>query len=148
MVPIGSYSVYAQVDLSSNVEAATPEKLIRMLYDGALKAILAAQGHIRQHNISKKGESISKALAILGELSGSLNHEVGGEILRNLEALYDYMTRRLIQANVESSLEALEEVEKLLSGLRDAWAELAAHPESLPANLPETSMAGVIAKVV
>lgn len=144
MVPIESYSAYAQVDLASNVATATPEKLIRMLYEGALKAIWSAQEHTRQQNTSEKGQAISKALAILGELSGSLNHEIGGEISRNLEALYDYMSRRLLQANVENSLEALEEVEKLLSSLRETWVELLSHPE----NLSDKPMSGPLAKAV
>jgi len=140
MIPIRSYNAYAQVDLSTKVATASPEQLVQMLYDGALKAIWAAQGHVRQENISEKGQSISKALAIIEELTISLNHEVGGEISKNLEALYDYMTGRLIQANVKSSLEALEEVEKLLSGLREAWVEIA--------NLPDEAMAGTVAKAV
>jgi len=148
MVPIENYNIYAQVDLSSKVASATPEKLIRMLYDGALKSIWTAQEHTRQQNISEKGLSISKALAIIGELSGSLNHKVGGEISKNLEALYDYMTRKLLQANVESSLEALEEVENLLSGLRDAWTELSTHPEGLSDHFSDRTMVGAIAKAV
>ncbi len=140
MIPISSYNAYAQVDLSSKVATATPEQLVQMLYDGALKAIWSAQEHIRQKNIAEKGEAISKALAIIEELTTSLNHEVGGEISKNLEALYDYMTRRLVHANVKSSLEALEEVEKLLSGLREAWVEIA--------NLPDEAMAGAVAKAV
>ncbi len=145
MVQIGSYSTYAQVDLSSKVATATPENLVRMLYDGALKAIWAAQEHTRMQNIAEKGQSISKALAILGELSGSLNHEVGGEISRNLEALYDYMTRSLLQANVENSQEGLEEIENLLTGLRDAWTEISVISENHPGR---RSMAGAIAKAV
>lgn len=140
MLPIGNYNTYAQVDLSSKVATATPKELVKMLYDGALKAIWTAEEHIRQQNVPGKIEAISKALAIIDELSGSLNHEVGGEISKNLEALYDYIARRLVDANIKSSLEPLEEVASLLSGLREAWVEIA--------SLPDEAMAGAVAKAV
>ncbi len=129
MIPVGNYNAYAQVDLATTIAAATPIELVQMLYDGALKAIWAAQGHIMRKNISGKGESISKAIAIIEELNDSLNHDAGGDISRNLEALYDYMTGRLVRSNVDSDPAPLKEVEKLLSELSEAWEGIAKLPE-------------------
>ncbi len=140
MLSMGSHRAYAQVDLSGNVAAASPIRLVQMLYDGALKAIWAAQEHIKQQNVSGKGESITKAIAIVGELHASLNHEVGGEIAMSLSALYEYMTRRLLHANLKGDPQALKEVEQLLSALREAWVEIG--------NLPEEALETSKAKAV
>jgi len=129
MLSMESHRAYAKVDLTGNVASASPVRLVQMLYDGALKAIWAAQEHIKQQNVSGKGQSITKAIAIIGELDASLNHEVGGEISSRLSALYDYMTRRLLHANLKGDPLVLKEVEDLLSALREAWVEIANLPE-------------------
>lgn len=138
MNPAGSYNAYAQVDLSATVGTASPVKLIQMLYDGALKAIRVGQEQLKQGNISAKVESISKAIAIIEELNASLNPEVEGELSEKLASLYDYIIRRLVHANVNNDLAPLQEVEKLLSGIRDAWAQIA----NLPEEALQSAMAG------
>lgn len=122
-------NAYARVDLTSGINSASPQKLITMLYNGGLKAIRSAQKQIKNHQIAEKGENISKAIAIIGELNASLNHDVEGEIVRNLSALYGYITRHLVHANLKNDLASLQEVEELLSSLRDAWAEVEKTPE-------------------
>ncbi|MFQ5596577.1 MAG: flagellar export chaperone FliS [Nitrospiria bacterium] len=129
MIPNDRYHTYAQVDLSTSVATATPLRLIQILYEGALKSIRAARAHMKQQNISGKAEAIAKTIAIIEELNACLNHEVGGDISTNLEALYGYMTKRLVEGNLKNDTAPIEEVEKLLSGLREAWVELANLPE-------------------
>ena len=115
-------NLYANIGVETGVLAANPHKLITMLFDGALVAIALGQKYMRDSDIKNKGESITKAILIIESgLRASLNKNVGGEIALNLDALYDYMSRRLFTANVDNSQEILQEVYGLLTDLRGAW---------------------------
>ncbi|ALK98510.1 flagellar biosynthesis protein FliS [Massilia sp. WF1] len=118
-------NAYANVGLETGIAAASSHKLIVMLYDGALVALLAAKTNIAARNIAAKGSAISKAIAIIDNgLRASLDKESGGEIAANLDALYEYMSRRLLHANLESDVPAIDEVHRLLSDLREAWVSI------------------------
>lgn len=120
---------YGQAAIENQIEVASPHKLIAMLYDGALQAIARAQLHLARGEIGPKGEAISRALAIIdGGLAASVDHEAGGDLARNLGSLYDYCVRRLIHANVKNDAAALEEVERILRDLNDAWCMIAHDP--------------------
>lgn len=120
-------SAYARVGVETGVMGANPHRLILMLYQGARQAIAQARMHLQQGNIGRRGEAISKALAIIGSgLQASLNKEVGGEVAMRLDALYSYMTRRLLQANIEQSDAMLVEVDGLLATLEEAWIGIGA----------------------
>jgi flagellar protein FliS len=96
-----------------------------MLYDGALVALLSAKTNIAANNIAAKGTAISKAITIIDNgLRASLDKTAGGEIAANLDALYDYMSRRLLHANLKNDVPAIEEVHRLLSDLREAWVAI------------------------
>ena len=115
-------NAYANVGLSTDIMAADPHKLTSMLFEGALLAIAKARHAMEQGETAAKGQSISKAIAIIGEgLNASLDKEIGGELARNLSALYDYMVSRLITANLKNDKAALDEVTRLLSELKKAW---------------------------
>jgi flagellar secretion chaperone FliS len=115
-------NAYAKVGVETGVVAASPHKLIVMLYDGALVAILSAMNHMKSGNIPEKGKYISKAILIIDSgLRASLNKDAGGEIALNLDSLYDYMSNRLLQANLTNQPELLEEVYGLLLDLKSAW---------------------------
>ena len=119
-------NAYAKIDLETSVLAASPHKLTMMLFDAALLALLLAQQHMKAGNIEQKGMAISRSIMLLENgLRASLNREAGGEIADNLDALYDYMGRRLLAANLKNQLELLAEVHGLLSELTQAWAEIA-----------------------
>ncbi|MEB7886153.1 flagellar export chaperone FliS [Serratia fonticola] len=116
---------YAQVSVESGVMGASPHQLIVMLFDGALSALLRARILMEQGNIAGKGLAISKAINIIDNgLKNGLNHEQGGEIADNLAALYDYMKRRLMQANLHNDVAALDEVSGLLENIADAWRQI------------------------
>jgi len=118
-------NAYENIGVETGVVAASPHKLITMLFDGALVAIAMSGKYMKAGDIKNKGESITKAILIIESgLRASLNKSVGGEIALNLDALYEYMARRLFTANVENSAEILEEVHGLLDGLRDAWESI------------------------
>lgn len=113
---------YAKVGLETGVIAASPHKLIAMLFEGALVAILKAENHMRAGEIIEKGRAISHAMNIINQgLRASLNHKEGGKIADNLEALYVYMSERLSQAHVQNNPALLQEVYKLLYDLKSAW---------------------------
>ena len=113
---------YARVGVETGVMGANPHRLILMLYQGARKAIAQARMHLQQGNIGPRGEAISKAIGIIGSgLQASLNKDAGGEIAARLDALYSYMTRRLLEANIAQSEAMLVEVDGLLATLEEAW---------------------------
>jgi len=115
-------SAYARVGVETGVMGANPHRLIAMLYQGARQAIAQARLHLQQNNVGPRCEAVSKAIAIIGSgLRASLNKEVGGEVAERLDALYDYMMRRLLEANVQQSEAMLVEVDRLLATLEEAW---------------------------
>jgi len=115
-------SAYRSVGVETGVESANPHKLILMLFEGAIEALAKAKLHIRHNEIAKKGEMLSKAIMIIDHgLKASLDTSVGGELALNLLALYDYMINRLFFANLNSDIEIIEEVNKLLNELYNAW---------------------------
>jgi len=118
-------NAYAKVGLETGVSAATPHKLIVMLYDGAIVAILNGLAQMKAGNIEEKGKAISKAIQIIDNgLRASLDKEVGGSIALNLDALYEYMSSRLLTGNIQNDAAALEEVRGLLADLRDTWNQI------------------------
>lgn len=112
---------YSSVKVHSGVEAATPHRLIQMLFEGALERIAQAKGAMAQNQIARKGELVGKATAIVGGLQGSLNDKEGGALAANLDGLYDYIIRRLTQANYENNPEYLDECGRLLGEIKTAW---------------------------
>ena len=91
----GAY-MYANMGLETGVLAASPNKLIIMLYDGAITACRGAIVHMQQQDIQKKSDMLAKAIMIIESgLRMSLNKKAGGEIATNLDALYMYMSNRL-----------------------------------------------------
>src|SRR5438309_154698 len=95
---------YAKVGLETSAVAASPHELIVMLFDGAMVALSNARGHMKAGRIADKGKSISHAIAIINDgLRACLDKKAGGGIANNLDGLYQYMTNRLLQANLSNS---------------------------------------------
>ena len=112
---------YKNISLESEIAAASPHRLIQMLMEGVFSKIGAAKHCIKQNNISGKGENISMAISIIDGLRVSLDKSRGGEMAENLDNLYDYMERRLFEANVKSDVAILDEVSGLLTEVKSAW---------------------------
>ena len=126
---------YATVGVETGVAAANPHKLILMLFDGALLSLSADASHLQRNNIAEKGASLSKAIDIISNgLCASLDIKAGGEIAERLHALYEYMANRLLHANINNDLAAIEEVSHLLGELRSAWEEIAQNPAAVSGN--------------
>ena len=112
---------YAKVKNGTGVEDATPHRLIQMLMEGALEKIHLAKGFMERNEIAEKGSHISWAISIIDGLRVSLNKDAGGEIAENLDNLYDYMERRLVEANIQNDTAILDEVTGLLMEIKGAW---------------------------
>lgn len=142
-MPNNAFDAY----LESEVMSAGPVELIQILYKAGLEAVGQARRHLQQGAIALRSREITRASAILTELSLSVDRESGGPLSRNLIELYDYMQRLLIEANVEQSEPPLAEVGRLLATLLEAWMNCRQHqeaprpepwqrmPEGLPAEL-------------
>ncbi len=115
---------YGEVDVQAGTAYADSVQLIQMLFDGLIDSLSSAEGQIERKEIQAKGESISRATRIVLGLQTSLDLEKGGEIAANLADLYDYCTRRLMHANLKNDAEAVREVKRLISEIRDAWSQV------------------------
>ncbi len=125
---------YTKVGMETSVAAASPHTLIVMLFDGALLAISMASNHMKNKQIAEKGMAISKAIDIINcGLKASLDKTSGGDLAEKLDALYEYMSLRLLQANVKNDQAALDEVSHLLNEIRGAWLEIADVPPTAAA---------------
>jgi len=112
--------------VKTGVEDFTPHRLIQMLMEGALDKISKAKGFMQQEGvqaIANKGEQISWAISIIDGLKVSLDKTVdgGGELVQNLEDLYVYMEKRLVEANLHNKIEYLDEVANLLKEIKVGW---------------------------
>lgn len=112
---------YQQVGTTNEVEAATPHRLIQLLMERVLTKIALAHGHMERQAIAEKGAHIGDAISIIDGLQASLNHEPDKQLAGNFDALYDYMKRRLVEANLKNDPGFLDEVAGLMRELKDAW---------------------------
>ena len=137
------YSEY----LRNQIFSASSEQLLIMLYDGAIRFTHQAIAGVEENNPEMMTRGITRAMAIITEFSNTLNHEIGGAIAENLDALYSFMARELMLANLHRDAEKLRVVENLLTGLRATWAEAieinrsAAHPVVPPREHASVSVA-------
>ena len=122
-------SAYRQVGVQSMVDSASPQQLIKMLFDGLLASINAARGAIERGDISEKVRHIGKAIRILQEgLLGALDREKGGELAGNLASLYEYCTTQLTLANARNDARMVDEVANLVGTVAQGWTEITNAP--------------------
>lgn len=115
-------SAYSSVSLDSQIAGATPHQLIVLLYDGAINAMRRAEIYFQSGNIARRGEMISLAINIIDNgLRAGLNHEVGGQIAADLERLYEYISRSLLEANLNKSGEMLPHLISLMVDMAETW---------------------------
>jgi len=117
-------SQYNQVRVESSVFDVDAHRLVAMLLDGAVEKLVAARLHMANGNVAEKGRCIGGGSAIILSLRDSLDMNQGGDIARNLDALYTYMSERLVDANIANDLSRLDEVINLLKPIRDGWNEI------------------------
>ncbi|WPL11580.1 flagellar export chaperone FliS [Thiorhodovibrio litoralis] len=112
---------YRQSGVLSEIAVAEPYRIIQLLFEGALERIAVGRGAMLQGNVAKKGEQIGKAINIIDGLRGVLDHSKGGELAERLDALYEYMSYQLLQANLNDKPEILDEVAGLLREIKSGW---------------------------
>jgi flagellar protein FliS len=112
---------YQKVNTTTSVVDADPHRLIQLLLDGALERMAMAKSRITAKDYEGKNNLLNKTIEIVGGLRGFLNHEKGGELSKNLEGLYDYIERRLFEANVRNDITMIDECGRLLREVKLGW---------------------------
>ena len=112
---------YQRVNTQTSITDADPHKLIQLLYNGAIERINMAKARMQAKDYAGKGQLIGKAIEIIGGLRSFLDFEKGGELSAQLEALYDYMERTLLEASAKNDVSKLDEVLGLLRTVKDGW---------------------------
>ena len=139
---MSTYSNYQNAYKKASVNTLDQNKLIIMLYDGAIKNANFAVEYMKSGEIEKVHDSLIKTKNIVTELLATLNMEQGGEIAKNLKSLYSYMFSQLIEANMEKKSEPVLTVIDLLKELRGAWVQIKEKkkPEEKKGNAPGQGM--------
>jgi flagellar protein FliS len=128
------YSQYQK----TQVTTASREKILLMLYEGAIRFTKHAHAAMKQGKVAEKGKYISKATAILSELMATLDFKAGGQLAVDLENLYVFMIDKLIEGNIKNDPKCLEHVEQLLMTLYDAWKDVVENPR--PDGVPSAKL--------
>jgi flagellar protein FliS len=123
---------YRSVGVKSGVEGASAHRLVEMLMEGALDKISVAKGMSERNDIQGRTQHINWAISIITGLWESLDAERGGEVANNLGSLYEYMIRRLVDANKENDVAVLNEVGQLMEEVRNAWSAMPEHIKNPP----------------
>ena len=116
-----SQTIAAKAYQQQAVLTASKEKLVVMLFDGALRHVDRAKRHLASNDVPGVGEALSRAFAIVGELRSSLDHGQGGEIAENLERLYGFVQDRIVVANRDREMAPLDEAREVLVTLKEGW---------------------------
>jgi flagellar protein FliS len=123
---------YRSAGAHGEVGAADPHRLVLLMLDGAIERLAIARGQIERGQVPQKAETLSRAMAIIDSLNANLDLELGGEIAANLRGLYDYASRRLLEANLRNDVGGLLEVAALLKEIRAGWRAIAPPPGAAP----------------
>ena len=117
-------AAYGAVKVHSAIEGASPPQLISMLFDGVSSRLNQSLTAIEAGEIAKKGELISQTISILEYLTAVLDENKAPEVANNLQGLYRYMVKTLLNANIKNDPTAIQEVISLMTEVRDAWTEM------------------------
>jgi flagellar protein FliS len=109
----------------TEAQSRSPIELVLMLYDGALRFVGEARAAVARNDIAGRSEAVSRTLDIISELQNTLDVKTGGDIARELDRLYSYINVRLLDVSLKKDPTALEEVQKLLTTLREGWSQVA-----------------------
>jgi flagellar secretion chaperone FliS len=112
----------ANVYKQNSVTTATPAELTLMLYNGCLKFLNRAKVAMNEGNIEEKNNNIQRAQNIISEFMSTLKMDV--EVSQQMMTMYEYMNRRLMEANINNDITIVEEVEGLVTEFRDTWKQV------------------------
>lgn len=122
---------YQEIGTRNAVSESSPHRLIQMMMEHALAKMNFARGHIERDEVAEKGKALGDAISVINGLQASLNHKADAKMSANFDALYAYMMRRLLEANLKNDLEAIDEVVGLMLELKEAWDAIADDAETL-----------------
>ncbi|MCD9489323.1 flagellar export chaperone FliS [Photobacterium phosphoreum] len=120
----GSLQAYKQVSVNAQLASASPHRIIQMLYAGAIERLIQGKAAMEQGKIAVKCERLSKALDIVLSLRDCLSMEEGGDIAKNLDALYDFMGSEISRANAENVTQPIDDVIGMLREIKSAWDQI------------------------
>lgn len=120
---------YQQIGTRNTVGESSPHRLIQMMMEHALTQMNHARGYMMRNDVEKKGKAIGSAISVINGLQVSLNHKADERMSANFDALYAYMMRRLLEANVSNDPEIVDEVAGLMREIKEAWDVIADDPE-------------------
>jgi flagellar protein FliS len=123
--PHPATKAYQQMDTQGQIEDASPHRLIQLMMERALAKIGLARSQMKEGKVQEKGNNISDAISIINGLQASLNHKADKRMSENFDALYAYMMRRLLEANLHNDGGILDEVAGLMRELKEAWDAIA-----------------------
>jgi flagellar protein FliS len=142
-----AYTKQAEEYKKNQIETAPPEKILIMLYDGAIRFLLLAKKAMQEQNLEKANANLIKAQHIIREFMDSLDMEVGGQMAVNLYNLYEYLHYRLVEANIKKEVVMIDEVLDHLRSLKATWEEAilitarsSAQEKALTAHDPDTPL--------
>lgn len=124
MNQLGNYAganEYQQLRIRTEIEGASPHRIIQLMMEGVLRRIAMAKGFMEQGALAEKGQHIGSAIDIISGLQASLNHKPDPKLSSNFDALYDYMSRRLVESNLKNDASGLTEVADLMREIKTAW---------------------------
>ncbi|NOX67795.1 MAG: flagellar export chaperone FliS [Gammaproteobacteria bacterium] len=123
---------YKRIGITTEIETATPHRLIQLMMARVLTKISLARNYMERKAIAEKGAHIGDAISIIDGLQASLNHKPDKRLAGNFDALYDYMKRQLVQANLKNEPSLLDEVAGLMRELKEAWDAIGAEVDGEP----------------
>lgn len=112
---------YQKVNVTSEVLDADPHRLIQLLMEAALTRMAQAKGAIQRNNMEEKAKLLGRVNEIIQTLQVSLDHTQGGEVSRNLDLLYDYMIRRILESASQNDVNLIDEVMGLMLEVKSGW---------------------------
>ena len=139
-----SLAAYHSVSVHGSVANADPHAMVQMLMDATAERLTTARGCIERGEIARKAKLLHSCVTLIAELRGCLNIAEGGPLAQNLSALYEYMARQLLLANVENDVHKVSEVLSLLNEIRGAWIAIGPEVRKV-ANLPRATVSAGVA---
>ncbi|MBN2061389.1 MAG: flagellar export chaperone FliS [Deltaproteobacteria bacterium] len=107
--------------IHTEISTANKLELVIMCYDKSIQFLRQAKDHLLNKEYETKNEKLSKVINIIGELKCSLDFDQGGDVSKNLEAIYTYLMNRIVEGDLTRNSAVLDEVINILSELREAW---------------------------
>lgn len=125
------------------VGTAGKSELVVMCYEKAIEMVRSAKRFYEEKEYEKKAKALQKSLEVINTLQSCLDMEKGGQIARNLEAIYIYLTRRLLEGDIRKDLTVFDEAVRILSELKEAWEAIAFPSNTKQEPVRETPNAGM-----